>query len=361
MNNWFDVRHKTAINSSSNMKRKTFLKTSLLTAGAMMIGRHVSANVLNRPALSKRDRMLQWLEGKSEPGYTPAAFFLHFDDQHRVGSAAASKHLEYFKFTDMDFVKIQYENDIQQVDFIKKPSDWSKLQSNKLDFYEPQLVTVRELVKAVKKEALIIMTIYSPYMWAEQTAGYETVTQHLKENPEAVKQGLNALVESQLTFVKACIDAGVDGFYMSTQGSESGQFKDPKIFNNYIKPADLVAMSEATRRCQFNILHVCDYVAPYEGYSQVLDYPGQVVNCNTRLKDKTLSWSEISGMFKRPLMGGMDRHGVLTTGTMDQIEAEVKTVLKNKPKQFILGADCTVPGDIDWKRLQKAIAVAHGA
>lgn len=343
------------------MKRKIFLKASALATGALFAGRSLSASVFNAPAISKRDRMLQWLEGKSEPGYTPAAFFLHFDNQHRVGSPAASKHLEYFRFTDMDFVKIQYENDIQKVDFIKKPSDWAKLKPNKVDFFEPQLVTVRELVKAVKKEALIIMTIYSPYMWAQETAGYETLTQHLKENPDAVKMGLNALVESQLTFVNACIDAGVDGFYMSTQGSESGQFTDPNIFNKYIKPADLVAMSEATRKCPFNILHVCDYVAPYEGYAQVSDYPGQVVNCNTRLKDKTLSWNEISGMFKRPLMGGMDRHGVLTTGTMDQIEAEVKTILKNKPKQFILGADCTVPGDIDWKRLQKAIAVAHEA
>lgn len=340
------------------MNRKTFIKSSLLTSGAMLAGNRLIASALNRPAISKRDRMLQWLEGKAEPGYTPAAFFLHFDDQHRVGSAAANKHLEYFKFTDMDFVKIQFEVEYQPVDF-KKPSDWSKMKANKLDFYEPQLVAVREIVKAAKKDALVIMTTYSPYMWAGQAATYTTLGRHLNEDPEAVKRGLDAIVESQLLFMRKCIEIGVDGFYMSTQGSESGQFTDPKIFNNYIKPADLVAMQEVTKKCPFNILHVCDYVAPYESYTQVLDYPGQVVNCNTHLKDKTLSWSDLSTMFKRPLMGGMDRHGVLTTGTMDQIEAEVKNVLANRPKHFILGADCTVPGDIDWKRLQKAIAVAH--
>jgi len=342
------------------MKRKAFLKASFLTAGAaVMMGNEVSAKIFNRPPLSKRDRMLQWLEGKSEAGYTPAAFFLHFDDQHRVGSAATSKHLEYFRYTDMDFVKIQYEQDVQPVDFIKKPSDWAKLNPNKLDFYEPQLVTVRELVKQAKKEALIIMTIYSPYMWAGQIATYTMLGRHLGEDPIAVKRGFDSLVESQMLFVRACMDIGVDGFYMSTQGSESGQFNDPKIFRDYIKPADLVAMTEVTKKCPFNILHVCDYVAPYIGYNAVLDYPGQVVNCNTHLKDKNLSWQEISGMFKRPLMGGMDRKGVLATGTLDQIESEVKAVLKNKPKQFILGADCTVPGDIDWKNLRHAINVAH--
>jgi hypothetical protein len=35
----------------------------------------------------------------------------------------------------MDFVKIQYENDIGAVDFLKQPSDWSKLNPKKLDFF----------------------------------------------------------------------------------------------------------------------------------------------------------------------------------------------------------------------------------
>jgi uroporphyrinogen decarboxylase len=342
------------------MKRKTFIKTSLLATGAMLAGKGLAASVFNRPAVSKRDRMLQWLEGKSEPGYTPAAFFLHFEEPNRVGAAAATKHLEYFRYTDMDFVKIQYEQDVQQVDFIKKPADWSKLKPNKLDFYEPQLVTVREIVKAVKKDALVIMTLYSPYMWAGQTSP-DTAFNHLEEDPEAVKKGLNTLVESQMLFVRACIEIGVDGFYMSTQGSDSGQFKNSKIFQEYIKPADLVAMKEATSKCPFNILHVCDYYSPYENYDAVLDYPGQVVNCNTHLVDKTLAWKEVKGLFKRPLMGGLDRKGLLATGSMDQIGEEVKKVLANAPDQFILGADCTVPGDIDWSRLKHAISVAHGS
>jgi uroporphyrinogen decarboxylase len=341
------------------MKRKTFIKSSLLATGAMLAGKGLTASVFNRPAVSKRERMLQWLEGKAEPGYTPAAFFLHFAEPHRVGSAAATKHLEYFRYTDMDFVKIQYEQDYNPVDFIKKPSDWSKLKPNKLDFYEPQLVTVREIVKAAKKDALVIMTIYSPFMWAGQTSTYTTLSQHLHEDPEAVKKGLNTLVKSQMLFVRACIDIGVDGFYMSTQGSDSGQYKDSKIFREYIKPADLVAMKEVSSKCPFNILHVCDYVSPYENYDAVLDYPGQVVNCSTHLVDKTLTWKDVHSLFKRPLMGGLDRKGVLATGSMDQIDEEAKKVLANAPSQFILGADCTVPGDIDWSRLKHAIAVAH--
>ncbi len=342
------------------MKRRTFIKASALGVSALIAGQPLLASAIRAAApVNKLEHMLQWLEGKSEPGFTPSAFFLHFDDQHKVGDAAATKHLEFFRYTDMDFVKIQYEQEYTPVDFLKKPTDWSKLNPKKLDFYEPQLETVRRIVNSVKKEALILMTLYSPFMWAGHCATLPVLQRHLEEDPEAVKIGLNNLIESQLLFVRACIKIGVDGFYMSTQGSEAGQFKDPRIFRDYIKPSDLVAMKEIASATPFNILHVCDFNAPYSNYDAVLDYPGQIVNCNPKLTETKLSWPEISGMFKRPSMGGMDRLGLLATGTSTQIQDEAHKVLKGAPKQFILGADCTVPSDIDWKRLRDTISVAH--
>jgi uroporphyrinogen decarboxylase len=259
----------------------------------------------------------------------------------------------------MDFVKIQFEQTYTRQEFLQKPADWSKLTLRKLDFYEPLLVTVRDLVKAAKKDSLILMTLYSPFMCAGHCATSPLLLKHLEENPEAVKKGLDILTESQMLFVKACIKEGVDGFYMSTQGSEARRFSSPKIFHNYVKPYDLVSMKEIQQRCAFNILHVCDYVAPYANYDSVYDYPGHVINCNTKLTDKSLAAAEIAKMFKRPYMGGLDRHGVIAKGSAVEVEAEVKRVIQAAPKQFMLGADCTVAGDTDWAKLRHAIAVAH--
>jgi uroporphyrinogen decarboxylase len=303
--------------------------------------------------------MLQWLAGKTDPTYTPAAFFLHFGAEYKNGSAAAKRHLEYFRQTDMDFVKIQFEQTYERQAFLARPSDWSKLTLRKLDFYEPLVQTARELVKSTKKDALILMTLYSPFMGAGQCATAPVLKQHLEENPEAVKRGMEILSESQMIFVRACIQAGVDGFYMSTQGSEKGHFTNPGIFGEYVKPFDLRAMKEASAACPFNILHVCDYNAPYASYDAVRDYPGQVVNCNTKLTGGSMSPQEIATFFKRPYMGGMDRHEVLVTGTPPQVEDEVRRVVKSAPGQFILGADCTVAAETDWKRLRHAIDVAH--
>jgi uroporphyrinogen decarboxylase len=259
----------------------------------------------------------------------------------------------------MDFVKIQFEQAYERQAFLKSPADWGKIGLRKIDFYEPLMVTVRELVKTAKKDALVLMTLYSPFMCAGQCAPAETLQRHLEENPEAVKRGLEILTESQMIFVRACIKEGVDGFYMSTQGSEAGRFSDARIFAKSIKPADLVAMKEIQARCPFNILHVCDYHMPYASYDAVKDYPGHVVNCNTRLKGREMTPQQIAEFFKRPYMGGLDRHGVMAKGTPAQVEAEVTRVIKAAPRQFILAADCTVAGDTDWNRLKQVIAVAH--
>lgn len=332
------------------LNRRAFLATVAASAAA----------AASAAGLSKRERMLQWRDGKTDPNYVPAAFFLHFGPEYRNGEAAARRHNEFFRTTDMDFVKIQFEQGYEPQPFLQKPADWSRLKLQKLDFYEPLLVTLRELVRANKKDALVLMTLYSPFMSAGQCATAPVLQRHLEENPDAVKKGMEILTESQLLFVKACIAAGVDGFYMSTQGSEAKRFQNPEIFRRYIKSFDLVSMTHAQATCPFNILHVCDYHMPYANYDVVREYPGHVVNCNTALVGRTMSLQEIGQFFGgRPVMGGLDRHGLLAKGSQAELAAEIRRVAKSAPKQFILGADCTVDSATDWNRLREAIAVSH--
>jgi len=334
------------------MNRRTFL--TLSSAAALTRTSFAASAPVN-----KRERMLGWLAGQGTPNYTPAAFFLHFGNDYKAGSAAAKRHLEFFHYTDMDFLKIQFEQTYSRQEFLQKPADWSKIKLAKLDFYEPLLQTVRELVKAEKQNSLILMTLYSPFMCAGHCATAPVLLQHMEENPEAVKKGLEILTESQLLFVRACIKEGVDGFYTSTQGSEAKRFSDPALFSRYVKPFDLVSMKEIATACPFNILHVCDYVAPYANYDAVSDYPGHVVNCNVKLSDRQITAQEITRQFQRPFMGGLDRHGIIATGTSAQVEAEIRKLVKNTPRPFILGADCTVEADTNWDRLKHAVSVAH--
>ena len=121
----------------------------------------------------------------------------------------------------------------------------------------------------------------------------------------------------------------------------------------------LLGPPELLPRCAFNILHVCDYVAPYANYDAYYDYPGHLINSNVQLADRQIASKEIARRFNRPFMGGLDRHGIIGTGTPAQVEAEIRRVVKDAPPRFILGADCTVEADTSWDRLRHAIATAH--
>ncbi len=307
----------------------------------------------------KRELMLGLLNNNIPKDYVPAAFFLHFDKSCHFGQEAVEKHLEYFRYTNMDFVKIQYERTFPPISEIKKTDDWKKMPLYKLDFYEPELQAVRGLVKSAKRDALIIVTLYSTFMCAGHTTSQSLVTSHLQENPDKVKKGLDTITESLMLFVRECIRLGVDGFYTSTQGGEAGRFKDPNIFKEYIRPQDLVLMNEVNQSCIFNILHVCDYNAPYDDLTPFLDYPGHVVNCNPKLTTGSLTWEKVAQMFKRPCMGGLDRHGVIVSGTKPEIAQAVKKLLSDAPAPFILGADCTLPNNINWENISAAIDAAH--
>ena len=59
--------------------------------------------------LSKREVMERFLDGTLTSDYAPAAFFMHFGKDTKVGEGAVNSHLKYFVSTGMDFFKVQFE------------------------------------------------------------------------------------------------------------------------------------------------------------------------------------------------------------------------------------------------------------
>ena len=308
--------------------------------------------------MNKRDTILNIVNSAETPQYIPAAFFMHFRPDHIEGQAAIDKHLEYFKATGMDMLKIQFEQILPRTVTITKPGDWANVPPCPADFFEPTLHIVRELVKAAKSEALVIMTLYSPFMWFKFLADADTVNVHFKENPEAMKKGLEIFTDYVLTLVHTCKQVGVDGFYASTQGGEAFRFGGTNIFQDTIKPSDLAVWAEL-KDDPISILHVCDYHGEYGDFSPFVDYPGQIVNSSLHTSKETFSPSQISDLFKRPFMGGLDRLDTIAHGDSDSIRRVVTNLLADAPDRFILGADCTVPDGTPWENLKTAIDTAH--
>jgi uroporphyrinogen decarboxylase len=259
----------------------------------------------------------------------------------------------------MDIVKIQYEHPLPAMPEIKSPRDWSRVPLRREEFFHDPLDVVSGLVQAAKRDAVVVVTLYSPFMFAGHLCGAELLVRHLEEDPEQVAKGLRVVTESVLSFVRGCIARGVDGFYASTQGAEAGRFSSTDIFERFVKPFDLAVWDLIKDACPFNVLHVCDYHGAYDDVERFRTYPGQVVSAGLKLSSRSLTPRELATTFDRPFMGGMDRHGVIATGPVSAIRAEVESVLAAAPDRFMLAADCTVPSETPWENLKAAIEVAH--
>ncbi|MCC6187961.1 MAG: hypothetical protein IT318_02925 [Anaerolineales bacterium] len=307
--------------------------------------------------MNKRETLLGLAAGQA-PDYVPAAFFLHFGPQFHQGQAAVDKHLEFFRYTGMDLVKIQYEQILPPAPPPVRPADWANAARYPPEFFLAPVAVARGLAEAAKREALVIMTVYSPFMWARRWGGEAALTAHLRQDPEAVKPGLEIMTENVIQLVRGCRQAGVDGFYVSTQGGEAHRFGGRGLFEKYVKPTDLAVWAEIGD-CAFNVLHVCDYEGPYADLTPFLDYPGHVVNCSLQVGGRALSPLEAAQLFGRPFMGGLERKGVLAAGSPGQIRAAAQAVLAQAPERFMLAADCTVPSETPWGNLKAAIEAAH--
>ncbi len=309
--------------------------------------------------MNKRELLLSLIDGGAPAGYTPAAFFLHFGPQYHTDQAAINRHLQFYRHTGMDFVKVQFEQSLPQCP-IASPADWARAPRLTAADFEPTVRVVRGLIEAAGREALVLLTLYSPFMWARHLAGDEVLHAHLAEHPAQALKGLEISTENVLTLVAACKAAGVDGFYASTQGGEAFRFGGTDIFERLVKPTDL-AVWDAISACRCNILHICDYEGAYVDLAPFRDYPGHIVNCSLEVGDQHMTPREAAAFFGRPFMGGLARKGVLATGAPMEVRRAAQAALAQAPARFLLAADCTVPADTSWDNLKAAIDAAHSA
>lgn len=91
-----------------------------------------------------------------------------------------------------------------------------------------------------------------------------------------------------------------------------------------------------------------------------VDYPGDVFNWASHAND--LSLRDGYALFQRPILGGFDdRSGVLVDGTYAEIAAEARSIAAmNADIPFLLGADCTLPTNLDSGRIRAAVTAMRG-
>ena len=319
----------------------------------------VVSSCSSRIPSTKKEIMDQFVAGKLDPSYVPAAFFIHFGNDEKVGDAAVQAHLRHFNNSGMDIMKVQFEQSVPRIRELDLQQTWDSIRPLPEDFYRPTLEIIQKLQEAVGEDTYVLPTLYSPYQVARQSLTETGIVQAAVERPEDLKRVLNYYADALLWLVKECKAIGIQGFYMCTQGGEAKFEAIPGWFDGIIRPNDMKVMKECVKGTKVNILHICDWEGAYNDLTRYADYPGQIVNTPIYIAGKYFSVADAVKLFGRPVLGGLDRHKEIVHSSPEELSATVDSVILASPAgKLMLGAECTV-GGASAENIRTAVQAAH--
>jgi uroporphyrinogen decarboxylase len=308
-------------------------------------------------------------------GHFPAVPFLKYyswEKANRDGEESARAHMALLRALDykMDLLKVtpyyrfmacQWGSKFNWKDndespstievVVKETEDWEKLW-----VLDPRK-ELREALRCVEILARdlyglpFIYTIPSPIVQALHGVSEPgRVYEDMKEQPSALKEGLETITQTTIGFAKECIAEGAAGVFFGIGGGgdiwsrmtkeqleEYALFFDKKILN-------------AVRDAPIKILHICsakgENPQKHGGYMDggwFKNYPVDAINWYDSSFTPLEKAKKIYGD-KFCLVGGVDHRQTMLRGTSQQVEAAVKDAIERVGQKggIIIGPGCTL-------------------
>jgi uroporphyrinogen decarboxylase len=301
----------------------------------------------------------------------PVGFWFHFLPQPETADALADPseaeanvagHQSFYEKFQPDFVKIMTDGYFgyphPAFKTIRTAADFGRLQPLGSDhpWIREQVKHVRRLQAIFGAEVLSFYNIFAPARvleWSLPAYTPALLGDWIESDKEAVKRGLAVLAEDIAALAQAVIrDGGATGIYFSVQNIADKRVTEA-VYADVFKPGELTVQQAANEASPYNILHICGYEGHHNDLSWYADYPAQAVNWAVKVEGIPLGQGrQIFG--GKAVIGGFGntQEDILYTGNEAAIKAETRAILQEAGHTgVILGADCTVPGDIDLRHL----------
>ena len=272
-------------------------------------------------------------------------------------------HKNFVKSFKPDFVKLMsdgyfFEPETAKIiKNAKKAADLRKLQpiAPNDKWIKDQVSLVKKLTTSFGKEVATFYNIFAPataFKWA--AGGDKKLAALIKEDKDAVIYALSVIAQNTSILAREVIKSGkADGIYLSVQTIQDLSV-GPDLYSEVIAPTELAVLSSANAAGGTNILHICGYEGVKNNLSLFKNYPAKVINFASVVEGVSLKKGK--ALFGgKAVIGGFEntKKGLLYKGTKKEIQAETKRLLKEAGKTgIILGADCTVPRDINFERFE---------
>ncbi|MDR2094634.1 MAG: uroporphyrinogen decarboxylase [Treponema sp.] len=222
---------------------------------------------------------------------------------------------------------------------------------------EKQIAYAKTITGLCGSEVMCFYNIFSPatfFRFSRAARGGKSLADFIAGDRDAAAHALNVMAGDLAVLSQRLIsEAGVDGVYFSAQDLNDPRVTD-EVREKILAPSDFKALEPAISSSQFNILHICGYEGCRNNLSHFTAYPAQIINFASVVEETPLG--EGKKLFGgRPVIGGFGNTtgDVLYKGSKAEIEAETERLLKEAGTLgVVLGADCTVPRDINRDHLR---------
>jgi uroporphyrinogen decarboxylase len=325
--------------------------------------------------VTHRERIDTAIAGK-RPDRVPAALWRHFPEQDQKAERLAEAHIAFYKTYDPDLLKVTPASGYYADDWglragykpnregvrsigdrpIKKPADWGRLR--RLDtshgVYGREAHAVRLVADAVGNDVHVFETVFSPLSIARTLAGEQATVRYVRENPEALHEGLEIITDVQIAFVRNVLSAGADGIFFSSQMA-TNDLLTREEYEEFGRPYDLRMLDEAGAGVIF--LHIHGVNVMFDLFD---DYPVQIVNWHARETAPTIA--EARRRISTCLACGLDAWNTLSKGTPEAVAAEARDAIEQTGgRGHIVTTGCVMPVDTPEANIRAAIAAARDA
>lgn len=313
-------------------------------------------------SMTKRERVFNLLEGKSIDR-TPVGFWLHFPEAMHHGDSAITAHLDFMKHTDTDILKIMNENilydgesQIRCLGDIKKFCGFSR----KDRLFQDQMDIIKRIADKAKGEYPIVSTIHGLVASMFHETGFAgnytnmgyCLALFCRERPDEMKQAFCTIADTLMELVDCSLEAGADGIFYAALGGEKNFFTDEE-YEEFVAPYEGAIYRHIKEKTKINMLHICKSNIAFERYKKLK--PAIV---NWSIYGNKFSLTEGAKLFSDSIVlgGFQDRAGVLVDGSDEAISIHTQKVLAEmEGKRLIIGSDCTLPTEIDYRRINNVV------
>ncbi len=220
-------------------------------------------------------RVIGALEGTGTDA-TPVSFWKHYHLQDRAPRNLARVTVNFARRFGIDLIKLtpsglygvqdwgvglQFGHHDSQAPTvisspIRKVSDWLELRplSPTTGALCREIEMCSHVGQLLQDEVPFMMTLFSPLTLAQKLAG-DRMYDHLRQEPAILHKALKVIRDTVVRYAKACIEAGVPGFFLATQQA-SHQLLTVEQFKEFglAYDQDVVAEIEAA---PIRMLHIC--------------------------------------------------------------------------------------------------------